>query len=468
MKNDENFQQCAFLERVTGIEPVSIPWEGIILPVNYTRDSVTITTGDYSMKIKNIHAYEILASGGYPTIEATVELEDGTIGTASVPYGASAGSHEATVLLDGDQSRWSGKGMLKAISNINDKIAPALIGMEADDQRKIDQVMIDLDGTPNKAVLGGNAILAVSIAVAKAVSMSKKIELYEHIISSFGTQVDLGVLPQPMVVVIEGGKHADHTTDLQEFCLTAIRKSTVAENVRMIMETYHQLALVLKEKKLSTNVGNEGAFAPNGIPSNESPFAYMLKAITQAGYVAGQDIGFSVDAAASEFYELGVYNLKLEKRALPAYSLISYYEEWLKLYPIITIEDMLSEDDWDNWPKLKVIADKYNIPLIGDDLTVTSVERLQKAIDTNSISAILIKLNQIGTLTETIDCCMLAKKHGLMTITSHRGGGETNDTTMIDVAVAVGSTYIKVGPTRGERVSKYNRLMEIERKLNII
>lgn len=420
------------------------------------------------MKIKNIHAYEILASGGYPTIEATVELEDGTIGTASVPYGASAGIHEATVLLDGDKSRWGGMGMLKAISNINDKIAPLLLGMEADDQRKIDVAMIDLDGTPNKAVLGGNAILAVSIAVAKAVSMSKKIELYEHIICSFDTQVNLSILPQPMVVVIEGGKHADHTTDLQEFCLTAIRKSTVAENVRMIMETYHELALVLKEKKLSINVGNEGAFAPNGIPSNESPFTYMLKAITQAGYVSGQDIGFSVDAAASEFYELGVYNLKLEKRALPAYSLMSYYEEWFKLYPIVTIEDMLSEDDWDNWPKLKVIADKYNIPLIGDDLTVTSVERLQKAIDTNSISAILIKLNQIGTLTETIDCCMLARKHGLMTITSHRGGGETNDTTMIDVAVAVGSTYIKVGPTRGERVSKYNRLMEIERKLNII
>lgn len=420
------------------------------------------------MKIKNIHAYEILASGGYPTIEATVELEDGTIGTASVPYGVSAGIHEATVLLDGDKSRWGGMGMLKAISNINDKIAPLLLGMEADDQRKIDVAMIDLDGTPNKAVLGGNAILAVSIAVAKAVSMSKKIELYEHIICSFDTQVNLSILPQPMVVVIEGGKHADHTTDLQEFCLTAIRKSTVAENVRMIMETYHELALVLKEKKLSINVGNEGAFAPNGIPSNESPFTYMLKAITQAGYVSGQDIGFSVDAAASEFYELGVYNLKLEKRALPAYSLMSYYEEWFKLYPIVTIEDMLSEDDWDNWPKLKVIADKYNIPLIGDDLTVTSVERLQKAIDTNSISAILIKLNQIGTLTETIDCCMLARKHGLMTITSHRGGGETNDTTMIDVAVAVGSTYIKVGPTRGERVSKYNRLMEIERKLNII
>jgi enolase len=417
------------------------------------------------MKIKNIHAYEILASGGYPTIEAAVELEDGTIATASVPYGASAGSHEATVMMDGDTKRWNGKGMLTAIANIANTISPALVGLDAYDQRKIDETMITLDGTSSKSSLGGNAILAVSIAVANAAAGSKKKELYEHIIDTFHTGVDLTSLPEPMVVVMEGGKHADQTTDLQEFCFTAIRKSSVKENVRMIMECYHQLANVLKENKLSTNVGNEGAFAPNGILTNEAPFIYMLEAVKRAGYEAGKDIGFSIDAAASEFYQNGSYNLKLEKRALSAGDLIAYYQTWLEKYPIVTLEDMLDEDDWDNWPKLKIIADQYHLPLIGDDLTVTNLARLQQAIDTKSISAILIKLNQIGTLTETIDCCMLARKNGLMTTTSHRGGGETNDATMVDVAVAVGSAFIKVGPTRGERVSKYNRLMAIERKL---
>ena len=417
------------------------------------------------MKIQNIHAEEILGSGGYPTIEATVTLEDGSIASSSVPYGASAGSHEATVMMDRDLSRWNGKGMLKAIKNIREIIAPVIIGMDAYDQRKIDETMIALDGTPNKGKLGGNAILAVSIAVANAAAKSKKLELYRHIVNTFQTGVDLKYLPQPMVVVIEGGKHADQTTDLQEFCLTATRKATVAENVRMIMETYHQLGKVLKENKLSTNVGNEGAFAPNGIPTNESPFTYMTEAVQNAGYTPGQDIGFSIDAAASEFYQDGKYNLALEKKILTADELIAYYESWMGKYSIATIEDGLAEDDWDNWSKLKLVTDNHHVSLIGDDLTVTSVERLQKAIDLNAISAILIKLNQIGTLTETVDCCLLAKQHGLMTITSHRGGGETNDTTMVDVAVAVGSAYIKVGPTRGERVAKYNRLMEIERQL---
>lgn len=417
------------------------------------------------MKIISIDAYEILASGGYPTIEAAVELEDGTIGTASVPYGASAGSHEATVMMDGDAKRWNGKGMLKAVENIKTKITPLLIGMDGYDQRKIDETMITLDGTPNKASLGGNAILAVSIATANAAAKSKKVELYRHVIDTFGTGVDLSVLPQPMVVVIEGGKHAVDTTDLQEFCLSATRKASVADNVQMIMETYHQLGKVLKENKLSTNVGNEGAFAPNGIPSNEAPFGYMLEAVKRAGYTAGKDIGFSIDAAASEFYEDGMYNLKLENRKLTGDELIAYFTTWLEKYPIATVEDMLQEDDWANWGKFKLVTDKHNVPLIGDDLTVTNVTRLQRAIDEGSISAILIKLNQIGTLTETVDCCMLAKKHGLMTTTSHRGGGETNDATMVDVAVAVGSAFIKVGPTRGERVSKYNRLMQIERQL---
>lgn len=418
------------------------------------------------MKIKSIQAQEILASGGYPTIEVIATLEDGAQGRASVPYGASAGTHEATVMTDGDSSRWNGKGMLRAIANIAQKITPLVVGMDAYDQRKLDQEMIALDGTPNKANLGGNAILAVSIAVANAAAKSKKTELFAHIVDTYQTGVDLSKLPQPMAVAIEGGKHADETTDLQEYSFSAVRKnSTLVENVRMIMETYHQLAKVLKENKLSTNVGNEGAFAPNGIPSNEAPFVYMLEAIKRSGYKAGEEIGFSIDAAASEFYKDGKYDLKVEKRQLTADELIAYFETWLAKYPIATIEDMLAEDDWDNWTKLKIIADKYKVPLIGDDLTVTNVERLQRAIDSNAISAILIKLNQIGTLTETVDCCMLANRHGLMTTTSHRGGGETNDSTMVDVAVAVGSAFIKVGPTRGERVAKYNRLMEIERLL---
>ncbi len=418
------------------------------------------------MKIKSIQAQEILASGGYPTIEVIATLEDGAQGRASVPYGASAGTHEATVMTDGDSSRWNGKGMLRAVANITQKITPLVVGMDAYDQRKLDQEMIALDGTPNKANLGGNAILAVSIAVANAAAKSKKTELFAYIIDTYQTGVDLKKLPQPMVVAIEGGKHADETTDLQEYCFSAVRKnSSVAENVRMIMETYHQLAKVLKENKLSTNVGNEGAFAPNGIPSNEAPFAYMLEAIKRSGYKAGEEVSLSIDAAASEFYKDGMYNLKVEKRQLTAAELIAYFETWLAKYPIATIEDMLAEDDWENWTKLKIIADKYKIPLIGDDLTVTNVERLQRAIDSNAISAILIKLNQIGTLTETVDCCMLANRHGLMTTNSHRGGGETNDATMVDVAVAVGSAFIKVGPTRGERVAKYNRLMEIERIL---
>ncbi len=418
------------------------------------------------MKISSIQTQEILASGGYPTIEVTVTLADGTRGRASVPYGASAGSHEATVLTDGDPARWQGKGMLKAIANIEQKITPVVVGMDAYDQRALDQAMIDLDGTPNKANLGGNAILAVSVAVANAAANSRNMELFAHIADTFQTGVDLKKLPQPMVVAIEGGKHADETTDLQEYCFSAVRKnSTVAENVRMIMETYHQLGKVLKENKLSINVGNEGAFAPNGIPSNEAPFGYMLEAIKRSGYRAGEEVGFSIDAAATEFYHAGKYDLKVEKRQLTADELIAYFETWLVKYPITTIEDMLAEDDWDNWTKLKIIADKYGVPLIGDDLTVTSIDRLQRAIDTKAISAILIKLNQIGTLTETVDCCMLANRNGLMTTTSHRGGGETNDATMVDVAVAVGSAFIKVGPTRGERVAKYNRLMEIERVL---
>lgn len=418
------------------------------------------------MKITNIHGVEILASGGYPTVECQVEIEDGSRGIASVPYGASAGSYEATVLVDQDSSRWNGKGINKALGNINTMIAPKLIGLDAYDQKLIDQTMIDLDGTSNKNNLGGNAILAVSLAVARASALSQKKELYQYIADLYQTGVNFNQLPQPMVVVIEGGKHADNSTDLQEFCFTAIRQASVRENLRMVMESYHALAQVLKENNLSTNVGNEGAFAPSGIASNEAPFDLMLKAMSNAGYQAGSDIGISIDAAANEFRQGDNYFLKLENQSFTAPELIAYYKPWLQKYPLITIEDMLHEDDWDNWSKLKLIADDHHILLVGDDLTVTNPTRLKQAVAKNAISSILIKLNQIGTLTETVACCQLANSNGLVTITSHRGGGETNDTAMVDLAVAVGSTYLKVGPTRGERVAKYNRLMEIERNLN--
>lgn len=417
------------------------------------------------MTIKKIHAYEIIASGGYPSIEVQVLLETGEVGTASVPYGASAGSHEASVLTDGDAKRYNGKGMLTAIRNIHEQIAPHLLDMDVLNQKIIDQTMIGLDGTPQKSKLGGNAILAVSLACARAAAAAEHKPLYKYIADTFQTKVNFETLPQPMAVVIEGGKHADNSTNLQEYCFSVLASQNRAESVRMMLECYHALEKVLKSHNLSTNVGNEGAFAPEGITSNEAPFGYMMEAIQKAGYEAGKNIGFSIDAAASEFYEFGSYNLSVENRMLSAAELTSYFETWYQKYPIVTMEDPLHEDDWENWVLFKQMSDKYKIPVVGDDLTVTSIARLQKAIDLNAISSILIKLNQIGTLTETVDCCMLAKKHGMQTIPSHRGGGETNDTALVDLAVAVDASFIKVGPSRGERVVKYNRLLEIEREL---
>lgn len=417
-------------------------------------------------KIQNIFAREILASGGAPSLEVTVTLESGAIGEASVSYGASAGSKEATVLLDGDKSRYNGKGMLNAIANINTKIKETLVGMEASDQRAIDNKMIDLDGTINKAVLGGNAMLGVSLAVCRAQAAEEKMPLYKYLRKTYGIG-DIGwKLPKPMIVMIEGGKHADETTDLQEFMVGAMGDKTAAENVRMEMEIYNALKNILKAEKLSTNVGNEGAFAPNGISSNEKPMEYLTQAIINAGYTPGVDAGVGIDAAASEFYsqETGKYTLKLEGKELTSEELIAYYKPWIEKYKIATMEDMLSEFDWDNWPKMvEAIGGKF--PLIADDLTVTNTALWQKAIDMKAATAILIKLNQAGTLTETVDCCLLANQHGLMTMPSHRGGGETNDTFLVDLAVAVNSAYIKVGPTRGERVCKYNRLMRIEEEL---
>ena len=436
------------------------------------------------MIIKEIKAREILSSGSTPSIEVKCILKSGTEGKASVPYGASAGIHEAFVLLDGDKKRYAGKGMLKAVGNVNKKIAPVLIGKDASKQREIDELMIKLDGTDNKSKLGANAILGVSMAVAKAMANEKKIPLYNYIRQTLNVNIKDYRLPNPMMVVIEGGKHADQSTDFQEYMISPIGNKSVKENVRMGIEVYLKLHKVFKELGLNTNVGSEGAFAtsphtkqpdvtitgafaPRVIGNNETPFDFILRAIKDAGYVVGKDIAISLDPAVSELFDKkkGKYILHNEKgKELSSEELIDYFAKWVEKYPIITLEDALAEDDWENWPKLNAKLGK-NISIIGDDLTVTNVKRLQKAIDLKAINSILIKLNQIGTLTETVDCCMLARKNGMMTVISHRGGGETNDTSMVDLAVAVGSGFIKVGPSRGERVEKYNRLMEIEDEL---
>lgn len=434
-------------------------------------------------KIKSIFAREILASGGEPTLEATAILENGTIGEASVPYGASAGSHEATVLLDGDKSRYNGKGMLHAVANINDILSKELIGTQATDQRKIDEKMITIDGTEYKSKIGGNAMLGVSMAIARAAATDLRLSLYQYLRKTFEIENKEWILPRPMIVMIEGGKHADNSTDLQEYMVSMQLTDSARENVRREMEIYSKLKGLFKEMKLNTNVGNEGAFAfsglkqpgvtitgafaPTSFRSNEEPLNLLVKAIELAEYQPGKDASLSIDAAASEFFEDGQYHLKTENRILSGDELIDYYLSWLDKYPIVTIEDMLHEDDWDNWVKL---VNKVNgrVPVIADDLTVTNVKRWQKAIDLKAATAILIKLNQAGTVTETIDCCLLANQHGLITVPSHRGGGETNDTFMVDLAVAMGSAYIKVGPTRGERVCKYNRLMRIEEELESI
>ncbi len=416
-------------------------------------------------KIKSIKAREILASGGAPSVEVTVVLETGVFGEASVSYGASAGSKEAFVLLDNDDKRYNGRGMLKAVDNINSIIAPKLIGMEASDQRLIDQTMIEIDGTELKTNLGANAILGVSMAVARAQAHEEKLMLYQYLRKTFKVDGEI-TLPRPMMVMIEGGKHADETTDLQEYLVSSLGNRTQAENVRIQTEIYRALKKILKTNNLSTNVGSEGAFAPNGIGSNEKPMEFLTQAIKDAGYVPGVDAGISIDAAASEYYDEKnkIYDLKIEGKKLSSDELLEVYKSWVAKYPIITMEDMFSEFDWDNWPKLvSEFGDK--IAIIADDLTVTNTKLWQKAIDLKAANAILIKLNQAGTVTETMDCCLLARKYNLATVPSHRGGGETNDTFLVDLAVAVGSAYIKVGPTRGERVCKYNRLMRIEEEI---
>jgi len=420
-------------------------------------------------KIKTIAAREILASGGAPSVEVTATLESGVIGEASVSYGVSSGSYEATVLLDGDEKRYNSRGMLGAVMNINSIIGPEIAGIEASGQRTIDEKMINLDGTEYKTKLGGNSILGVSMAVAKAEAEEEKLPLYKYLQKVYKLD-PTNTLPKPMVVMIEGGKHADNSTDIQEYLVSSLGVKSAAEHIRAQLEIYEALKKILKNEGLSTNVGNEGAFAPGGILSNEKPIEYLVEAVKNAGYVPGIDAGISIDAAASEFAvadsQLSIinYQLRIENRTLSSMELIEYYLSWLAKYPIVSFEDMLDENDWENWT---VLTSKMgNMPNIADDLTATNLKRWQKAIEMKAATAILVKLNQAGTVSETIDCCQLALENSMWTVVSHRGGGETNDTFMVDLAVAVGSEYIKCGPTRGERVAKYNRLMRIEEEIN--
>lgn len=415
--------------------------------------------------IQSITAYEILASDGFPTIKCTVLTSSGVSGSAAVSYGASAGIHEASVLTDGDPHRYLGKGVLGMCQTIEQTIAPKLIGLSVFEQKKIDALLVELDGTDQKQKLGGNTILAVSMAVARAAAKVKGVELYAYLAETFNTSPKK-ILPKPMVVTIEGGKHADKSTDLQEYLLTITHSDSARENIRVASEIYHTAKEVLREEGWSTNIGNEGAFAPEGITSNTLPIELLQKAIIRAGYKPRHDAWISLDAASSEFYRDTLYHFACEKRTFTPDKLLLWYEHIVQDFPIFSLEDAFAEDAWEDWPKL-MHQFGASMPIVGDDLTVTNTKRLKKALDTKSINAILIKLNQAGTVSETIAACVLAREQNCMVIPSHRGGGESNDTFMVDLAVATGADFIKVGIARGERVAKYNRLMAIEDFLQI-
>ncbi|MFC1956124.1 phosphopyruvate hydratase [Chloroflexota bacterium] len=408
--------------------------------------------------IKAVKAREILDSRGNPTIEVEVDLNDGTAGQASVPSGASTGKHEALELRDGDKSRFNGLGVLRAIANVNDHIAAAVIGLSADDQAALDQLLIKLDGTDDKSRLGANAILGTSLAVAYATANFLHKPLYRYL-----NDVSTYSLPVPMMNILNGGKHAANSTDLQEFMVVPAGADSFRQALRMGTEVYHALKKVLKDKGLDTNVGDEGGFAPS-LPSNKEAVEVILSAIEKAGYQPGKDCFIALDPAASEFYEDGKYVLAREGTELSSAEMVDYYVKWVSDYPIISIEDGMAEDDWDGW---KLITEKLGdkIQLVGDDLYVTNVNRLGKGIKLKASNSILIKLNQIGTLTETIAAIRMAQQAGWTAIVSHRSG-ETEDTTIADLAVGLNTGQIKTGaPCRSERTAKYNRLLRIEEEL---
>jgi len=408
--------------------------------------------------IKNIIAREILDSRGNPTVEVDVFLENGIFGRASVPSGASTGEYEAAELRDDDKNRYNGKGVLIAVSNVNDEINETLIGTDANDQSKIDNTMIDLDGTQNKSRLGANAILGVSLASARAASIANNIPLYQHL----GISKDF-IMPVPMMNILNGGSHANNTVDVQEFMIFPFGASTFSEALRIGTEIFHKLKSELHSKGLNTAVGDEGGFAPN-LGSNEEAIEIILKSIENSGYKPGEEVFLALDVAASELYENGKYNLKSENKAFCSSEMINYLKALVAKYPIISIEDGLDENDWNGWTKLTESLGQ-NIQIVGDDLTVTNINRLQQAIDDKSMNSILIKLNQIGTISETIQAVELAKKVNYGAVVSHRSG-ETEDTFIADFSVAMGMGQIKTGSiSRSDRVAKYNQLLRIEESL---
>ncbi len=414
-------------------------------------------------KIADIKAFEVLDSRGNPTVSAEVILESGAVGSACAPSGASTGSREALELRDGDKSRYLGKGVLKAVANINDTIKPILVGMDAADQRALDNAMLEADGTENKSKLDANAILAVSLAAAKAAAADKNIPLYQHIAEVNGTAGKY-TMPVPMMNILNGGEHADNNVDIQEFMVQPVGAKSFAEALQVGAEIFHALKKVLNEKGLNTAVGDEGGFAPN-LPSNEEALSVIGTAVANAGYKLGEDVTLALDCAASEFYKNGEYNLSGEGKTFNSEGFSDYLADLTAKYPIISIEDGLDESDWDGWAYLtKILGDK--VQLVGDDLFVTNTKILKEGIEKSIGNSILIKFNQIGSLSETLDAIKMAQDAGYTAVISHRSG-ETEDTTIADLAVATSAGQIKTGSLcRSDRVAKYNRLLRIEAELN--
>lgn len=411
--------------------------------------------------IESVHARQILDSRGNPTVEVEVFTESGAWGRAAVPSGASTGTHEAVELRDGDKKKYMGKGVLKAVDNVNNKIAPEVVGYSVFEQNLLDTIMIELDGTPNKGKLGANAILGTSLAIAKAAAMECGMPLYRYV-----GGVSANTLPVPLMNILNGGSHADNAIDFQEFMVMPAGAASFSDALRMGTEVFHTLKKVLHDKGLSTNVGDEGGFAPN-LKSNEEAIEVVLKAIEKAGYKPGEDIFIALDPAASEFYDAKakVYHFKKSSgRKLKPAEMVEYWANWVKKYPILSLEDGMAEDDWAGWKALtEKIGDK--VQLVGDDLFVTNVKRLQKGIDEGIANAILIKVNQIGTLSETIDAVNLASRNAYRSVMSHRSG-ETEDSTIADLAVALNTGQIKTGSaSRSDRMAKYNQLIRIEEEL---
>jgi len=411
--------------------------------------------------IESVRGREVLDSRGNPTIEVDVYLLDGASGRAIVPSGASTGEHEAVELRDGDNKRYMGKGVLKAVQNVNQAIAEVVVGMDATDQMGVDQVMLALDGTANKGNLGANALLGVSLAVAKAAADSLQLPLYRYLGGVYAH-----TLPVPMMNIMNGGKHATNSTDFQEFMIMPVGAETFAECVRWGSEIYHSLKGILHSRGMPTTVGDEGGFAPS-LPTNEAAIELILEAIQKAGYTAGDDVYLALDPASSEIYEDGKYHLKTENRSLTSSELVRFWADWVEKYPIISLEDGLDENDWEHWAEL-VAAIGEKVQIVGDDLLVTNPDKVRQAIDGKNANSLLCKVNQIGTLTEAIAASRLSQQHGWTVVVSHRSG-ETEDSTVADLVVGLNSGQIKTGaPARSDRVAKYNQLMRIEEELGSI